>query len=197
MRCIIHVKTQVVTAISAMKCGILPISQEAIECGSISYHDFKGIVCEDDVRKLLAEDLGPLSKIMVLRNHGLVACGESIEEACHHLFNVMAACEIQSRALVCGLENVHIPSAETQRQLAQVTRAQNESVTLLESKRWRQGELEFEALMRCLDNAGYRTGYMYRQPIMRNIDRSAVKEVGHFAISFYYDFSYVFFFRAT
>lgn len=177
LRCIIHVKTQTVTAISAMKCGILPISQEAIECGNISYHDFKGIVSEDDVRKLLAEDLGPMNKVMVLRNHGLVACGESIEEACHYLFNVMAACEIQSKALVCGLDNVHIPSAETQQQLAQLTKAQNESVTLLENKKWRQGELEFEALMRCLDNAGYRTGYMYRQPIMRNIDRNAVKEV--------------------
>lgn len=177
LRCIIHVKTQIVTAISAMKCGILPISQEAIECGNISYHDFKGIVSEEDVRKLLAEDLGPMSKVMVLRNHGLVACGESIEEACHYLFNVMAACEIQSKALVCGLDNVHIPSAETQQQLAQLTKVQNDSVTLLENKKWRQGELEFEALMRCLDNAGYRTGYMYRQPIMRNIDRNAIKEV--------------------
>ena len=70
IRCIIHAKTQVVSAISAMKCGILPISQEAIECGNISYHDFKGIVSEDDIRKLLAEDLGPINKVMVLRNHG-------------------------------------------------------------------------------------------------------------------------------
>lgn len=177
IRCIIHAKTQVVSAISAMKCGILPISQEAIECGNISYHDFKGIVSEDDIRKLLAEDLGPINKVMVLRNHGIVACGESIEEACHYLFNAMAACEIQSKALVCGLDNVHIPSPETQKQLAELTRVQNESLTLLENKKWRQGELEFEALMRCLDNAGYRTGYMYRQPIMRNIDRNAVKEV--------------------
>lgn len=28
---------------------------------------------------------------------------------------------------------------------------------------WRLGELEFEALMRHLDNAGYRTGHLYRQ----------------------------------
>lgn len=177
IRCIIHAKTQVVSAISAMKCGILPISQEAIECGNISYHDFKGIVSEDDIRKLLAEDLGPINKVMVLRNHGIVACGESIEEACHYLFNAMAACEIQSKALVCGLDNIHIPSPETQKQLGELTRVQNESLTLLENKKWRKGELEFEALMRCLDNAGYRTGYMYRQPIMRNIDRNAVKEI--------------------
>ncbi len=28
---------------------------------------------------------------------------------------------------------------------------------------WRLGELEFEALMRHLDNGGYRTGHLYRQ----------------------------------
>ncbi len=177
IRCIIHVRTQVVSAISAMKCGILPISHEAIECGNISYHDFKGIITEEDIKKLLAHDLGPINKVMVLRNHGIVACGESIEEACHYLFNVMAACEIQSKALVCGLDNVHIPSAETQQKLAELSLVQTESLTLLEGKKWRTGELEFEALMRCLDNAGYRTGYMYRQPVMRNIDRNAVKEI--------------------
>lgn len=177
IKCIIHVKTQIVTAISAMKCGILPISQEAIECGNISYHDYKGILAEEDIRKLLAEDLGPMNKVMVLRNHGIVACGESIEEANHYLFMVMAACEIQSKALVAGLDNIHIPSAETQKKLAELTEVQNESLTLLENKKWRLGELEFEALMRCLDNAGYRTGYMYRQPIMRTIDRNAIKEV--------------------
>lgn len=177
IRCVIHVKTQIVSAISSMKCGVLPISQEAIECGNISYHEFKGIITEDDIRKLLAEDLGPINKVMVLRNHGIVACGESIEEACHYLFNIMAACEIQSKALVCGLDNVYIPSLETQQKMAEMAQIQNDSLTLLEGKKWRRGELEFEALMRCLDNAGYRTGYMYRQPIMRSIDRNAVKDV--------------------
>jgi len=177
IRCIIHAKTQVVTAVSSMKCGLLPISQEAIECGNISYHDFKGIVLEEDIKKLLAEDLGPINKVMVLRNHGIVACGETIEEACHYLFNIMAACEAQTKALVCGLDNIIIPSADTQRRIAEMTQIQNDSLTLLENKKWRIGELEFEALMRCLDNAGYRTGYMYRQPIMRTIDRNAVKEV--------------------
>ena len=90
---------------------------------------------------------------MILRNHGVVACGENIEEACYNLFNIMVACEIQMKALACGLDNLIIPSAETQRKLAEMTLAQNESLTLLENKKWKIGELEFEALMRCLDNA--------------------------------------------
>uniref|UniRef100_A0A914VJZ3 Uncharacterized protein n=1 Tax=Plectus sambesii TaxID=2011161 RepID=A0A914VJZ3_9BILA len=33
---------------------------------------------------------------------------------------------------------------------------------------WRVGELEWEAWMRVLDNAGFRTGHMYRQPFLRS-----------------------------
>merc|ERR1712179_673915 len=33
--------------------------------------------------------------------------------------------------------------------------------------KWGLGDLEFEALMRTLDNAGYRTGYIYRQPLVK------------------------------
>lgn len=193
IRCIVHIHTHVVTAVSSMKCGVLPISQEAILCGNISYHDFKGILVEEDIRTLLAQDLGPINKIMVLRNHGVVACGETIEEACYNLFNIMAACEIQMKALACGLDNLIIPTSDTQRKLAEMILAQNESLTLLENKKWKTGELEFEALMRCLDNAGYRTGYMYRQPIMRSIDRNAIKEVEipPAATSHCYDIEYI------
>merc|ERR1712045_362730 len=34
-------------------------------------------------------------------------------------------------------------------------------------KVWGAGEMEFEALMRNLDNAGYRTGYVYKQPLVK------------------------------
>jgi adducin len=40
-------------------------------------------------------------------------------------------------------------------------------------KKWKIGELEFECLMRILDNAGFRTGYVYRQPLIRTLDKSA------------------------
>ena len=134
-------------------------------------------MAEEDIRKLLAEDLGPISKVMFLRNHGVVVCGETIEEASYYLMNVMAACEIQSRAMIGGLDNLIIPNTETQKRFLELAHAQNETVTVLENKKWKVGELEFEALMRSLDNAGYRTGYFYRQPVMRSIDRNAVKEV--------------------
>jgi adducin len=130
---------------------------------------------------------------MFLRNHGVVACGETIEEACFNLFNVLAACEIQAKALIGGLDNIIIPSSEVQKSISDMASTQNETLTVNENKKWKIGELEFEALMRCLDNAGYRTGYMYRQPIMRTIDRNAVKEIEipPAAQSHSYDIEYV------
>lgn len=34
---------------------------------------------------------------MLLRNHGFVACGESIEDALHLAFHTVIACETQAR----------------------------------------------------------------------------------------------------
>ena len=38
--------------------------------------------------------------MLVLRNHGVVALGETVEEAFHYIFNVQIACEIQVRKIV-------------------------------------------------------------------------------------------------
>lgn len=34
-------------------------------------------------------------QVLVLRNHGVVALGETIEEAFHYIYNAQYACEIQ------------------------------------------------------------------------------------------------------
>lgn len=43
--------------------------------------------------------------------------------------------------------------------------------------KWGLGELEFEAYMRHLDNAGFRTGYPYRQPAVRAITTRSLSGV--------------------
>lgn len=42
------------------------------------------------------------------------------------------------------------------------------SLFFLKTPKWRVGGAEFEALMRMLDNAGYRTGYIYRNPLVKH-----------------------------
>ena len=42
-------------------------------------------------------------KVLILRNHGLVAVGNSVEECFHLMYNLIRACEIQvsSHSVLC------------------------------------------------------------------------------------------------
>ncbi|CAG5120319.1 unnamed protein product, partial [Candidula unifasciata] len=57
---IIHVHTAASVAVSALKCGLLPLCQEAIRCGNVSYHDYQGMYIED--KSDLVTNLGPVNK---------------------------------------------------------------------------------------------------------------------------------------
>jgi isopropylmalate/homocitrate/citramalate synthase len=58
---------------------------------------------DEAIHKLLSEDIGPISQVIFVRNYGVLACGETIEEAWHLILNCVCACEIQSRVLgSCG-----------------------------------------------------------------------------------------------
>lgn len=46
-----------------MKCGLLPISQDAIMVGPVSYHDFKGILNDEQETQSIIDDLGPVNKV--------------------------------------------------------------------------------------------------------------------------------------
>ncbi|XP_056116628.1 adducin 3 (gamma) a isoform X1 [Rhinichthys klamathensis goyatoka] len=171
VRCIIHIRTPATAAVSSMKCGLLPISQESLILGDIAYYNYQGSVDEPDERLELQKALGPSTKVLVLRNHGVVALGETIEEAFHYIYSAQFACEIQVNAFSCagGVENLILLDLEKFKPRTQgVAEA---GVNYGSPHKWRLGELEFESLMRMLDNLGYRTGYTYRHPIVREKPR--------------------------
>ena len=58
VKCILHMHTAVVSAVSSMKCGLLPICQEAMIVGPIAYHEYQGIVSDEEERESLVKDLG-------------------------------------------------------------------------------------------------------------------------------------------
>ena len=66
IKCIIHLHTPNIVAISTMKCGLLPLSQEACLVGDVSYHNYNGIVIDPDERESLAKDLGPNNKVNIM-----------------------------------------------------------------------------------------------------------------------------------
>src|SRR3970040_959261 len=116
VNCVIHTHTRAGVAVSAMKCGLLPISQHAMRVqAEVTYHDYEGIALELDARKRLARDLGLTSKAMILRNHGLLALGTTVREAFEIMYYPDCACQIQVDACAGGMENVLLMSEEAQR----------------------------------------------------------------------------------
>lgn len=46
-----------------MKCGLLPISPEALSLGEVAYHDYHGILVDEEENVLIQKNLGPKSKV--------------------------------------------------------------------------------------------------------------------------------------
>ncbi|XP_074807883.1 alpha-adducin isoform X3 [Natator depressus] len=168
VKCIVHIHTPAGAAVSAMKCGLLPISPEALCLGEVAYHDYHGILVDDEEKVLIQKNLGPKSKVLILRNHGLVSVGETIEEAFYYIHNLVVACEIQVRTLASagGPDNLVLLDPGKYKAKSRSPESPAAEGTVSHPK-WQIGEQEFEALMRMLDNLGYRTGYPYRCPALR------------------------------
>ncbi|KAF3825375.1 hypothetical protein GH733_006009 [Mirounga leonina] len=117
---------------------------------------------------LLYSEVTASSLVLILRNHGLVSVGGSVEEAFYYIHNLVVACEIQVRTLASsgGPDNLVLldPGKYKAKSRSPGSPAGEGTSS---PPRWQIGEQEFEALMRMLDNLGYRTGYPYRYPALR------------------------------
>ena len=147
---VLHTHTRAGVAVSAMKEGLLPLSQHSLRVmGEVTYHDYEGVALELDERARMARDLGPVSHAMILRNHGLLTLGASVSEAFEYMYYLECACQIQVDALSGGREHVTlIPQSGVDKVHQQFNRPNRESA----NKHW-------PALLRLLDRRGsdYRT----------------------------------------
>jgi ribulose-5-phosphate 4-epimerase/fuculose-1-phosphate aldolase len=70
------------------------------------YDDFGGVVLEKDESLRLAAALGPRGKGLILRNHGLLTVGGTVDEA-GYLFTLLErSCEVQLLAMAAERETV-------------------------------------------------------------------------------------------
>ena len=82
------------------------LSQHAlIVLPRLAYHDYEGIALNHDERERLVADIGE-KKMMLLRNHGTLAVGETAAECWINMFYLERACKQQVMALSAGRENV-------------------------------------------------------------------------------------------
>ncbi len=102
LQCVMHTHTAAGIGVSAQDHGLLPLSQHAMRfTNSIGYHDYEGLALELDEQARLTRDLGA-HKVMILRNHGLLACGESVAEAFDLMYYLERACQSQINAMAGG-----------------------------------------------------------------------------------------------
>ncbi|MDF8365425.1 class II aldolase/adducin family protein [Achromobacter anxifer] len=147
VQCVIHTHTRAGMAVSALQCGLLPLTQTAMRFAKIPYHDYESVALDLDERARLVADLGQ-SEAMILRNHGLLAAGPSIAQAFNTLYWLEMACKAQVDALAANRE-LCLPPPEVIEKTWHLYQP---------ATRRPFGELEWPAMLRLMDrkDPGYR-----------------------------------------
>ena len=145
VRCIMHTHTVAGMALAALDCGLLPISMYALGYyESVGYHDFEGPSLELGERERLAENLGD-KYVLVMRNHGLLTCGDSVAQAFVRMYRLERACQVQLAAQATGAGLVVPPL-----RVCQVSRERSDD--FLGDKGYsRERNPEFAAMLRLMD----------------------------------------------
>jgi ribulose-5-phosphate 4-epimerase/fuculose-1-phosphate aldolase len=100
--CVLHTHSRAGVAVSAQKCGVLPISQQStFVLSSLAFHDYEGVALRDEEKSRLQADLGTAT-FLLLRNHGLLTVGRSIPDAFLGMYLFENTCRIQIDAQAGG-----------------------------------------------------------------------------------------------
>ena len=103
VNCVFHTHMPYTTAVSALQCGLLPISQPALRFqGQTAYHDYGRAATDPAECARLTRDLGDKS-VMLLRNHGGITTGKTVCEAFISSLYLEKACQFQILAQSAGV----------------------------------------------------------------------------------------------
>ena len=138
--CVIHTHTPAGMAVSAMECGLLPLTQNAMFFSGVGLHEYEGPAVDLDEQQRLVADLGQ-HDAMILRNHGLLAVGRTIPEAFITMYWLERACQAQALA-VSSNQKLRVPEEAT----VKLTNDRYKP-----GQRRRIGELEWSGLLRLLE----------------------------------------------
>lgn len=111
IQAIFHLHTPETVAVSALEEGLLPISQWALHFyDRVSYHVYDSLALNEHHGSRLIDDLGS-NWVILLRNHGFIACGRTIQEAMFYSYHLQRACETQCLILSMGMKYI-IPAED-------------------------------------------------------------------------------------
>ncbi len=141
---VLHSHTRAGMAVSAMDCGLLPLTQQANEImAHVRRHPYDVATDSETECERLGADLGDDGYALILENHGLLAAGRTMDEAFHMHYTLENGCKVQVDALASGQKLV-VPDDEALRKLAAYG-----ALTPNETSRF--GRKAWPALMRMLD----------------------------------------------
>lgn len=138
--CVMHLHNPAAVAVSALECGLLPLSQHALHFyRDLAYHDYEGLALTEAEKSRLVSSLGR-HHAMLLRNHGSLVCGRTVAEAFCLMDRLDHACKTQLAAMAAGV-GLMLPDAEVCERTFQQLTGDDEP----------EGTREWPALLRRLD----------------------------------------------
>ncbi|MEO1192267.1 MAG: class II aldolase/adducin family protein [Pseudomonadota bacterium] len=112
-----HSHTRAGIAVSAMRQGLMPLSQQANEIRrEIAYHAYDVVTEAAEECERLTADLGA-KNLMIMHNHGLLTLGRTAGECFYNLYTLENACKVQVDVLACDPDPI-LPSEEAQARAA-------------------------------------------------------------------------------
>jgi ribulose-5-phosphate 4-epimerase/fuculose-1-phosphate aldolase len=104
-QCVMHTHTTTGMAVASLKEGLSPTNFYAAQLhGGVAYHDFEGITVEEGEKQRLVASIGR-KRAVILRNHGLLTWGPSVQEAYMTLWTLQRACDVQIASSAAGALN--------------------------------------------------------------------------------------------
>jgi ribulose-5-phosphate 4-epimerase/fuculose-1-phosphate aldolase len=93
--CVMHTHTTAGLAVACMEGGLSYTNFYSAQLHDmVAYHDFEGITVHDDEKSRILQSMGN-KRLLILRNHGLLAHGASLAHAFALLWTLNRACEVQ------------------------------------------------------------------------------------------------------
>jgi len=139
--CVMHTHTTAGMAVACLDDGLSMSNFYAAQLhGKLAYHEFEGITVHPDEGPRLLASIGGRPAV-ILRNHGLLAWGDTVPRAFAILWLLQRACEVQLATLSMGAPRL-VPE-EIQRRCT--------ADSLQFDRRYGAGQDMFDALVRQVD----------------------------------------------
>ena len=140
LNCVIHLHSEAGIALASLPEGLLPLNQHALRFyNRIGYHDYEGVAIDANERSSIVRDLGP-HKAMILRSHGVLTAGATVQEAWVTMYYLMTAINAQLKAMAAS-DKLILPSEQVCEWTAQ----------LWDKPEMYSGDREWPAMLRRLD----------------------------------------------